>query len=168
MAPLPVPVFPFTLEGMGAPSNITFDDSLWPLLVVRFSGTPTKQQFEEYMARRGSYLARNQQHTLIYDTTSFNVLTGEQRQRQIHWLKEHKEELRTLSLGSALIITSPVVRLLLSGVLHFSQANAPYHAARSLPDAAGWCAGRLAEAGFVVEAQRVRTHFGLEPRQGTG
>lgn len=161
MAPLPVLAFPLTLERMGSPSNITFDDSLWPLLVVRFSGTPNPQQFEEYMARRGTYLARNQKHTLIYDTVRFSVLTPEQRQRQIHWLKEHKEPLQTLSLGSALIITSPIVRLLLSGVLHFSQASAPYHAARSLPEAASWCAGRLAEAGLLVEAQHVRTHFGL-------
>jgi len=168
VAPLPVPVFPFTLEGMEPPSNITFDDSLWPLLVVRFSGVPTKPQFEEYMARRGSYLARNQQHALIYDTVSFSVLTPEQRQRQIHWIKEHKEPLEKLSLGSALIITSPVVRLLLSGVLHFSQTRAPYHAARSLPDAASWCAGRFASAGLLVEAQRVRTHFGSAPRQSTG
>lgn len=153
---------------MEAPSNITIDDSLWPLLVLRFSGTPTNQQFEEYVARRGSYLARNQKHTLIYDTVSFSVLTGEQRQRQIHWLKEHKEPLQKHSLGSALIITSPVVRLLLSGVLHFSQAATPYHAARSMPDAANWCAGRLAGAGLIVEAQRVRTHFGLMPRQNTG
>ncbi|WP_375769951.1 hypothetical protein NR798_03415 [Archangium gephyra] len=153
---------------MAPPSNITIDDSLWPLLVLRFSGTPTNQQFEEYMARRGNYLARNQKHTLIYDTVSFSVLTGEQRQRQINWLKEHKEPLQKLSLGSALIITSPVVRLLLSGILHFSQAATPYHAARSLPDAANWCAGRLASAGLFVEAQRVRTHFGMTPREGTG
>jgi hypothetical protein len=153
---------------MEPPSNITFDDSLWPLLVVRFSGMPTNQQFEEYMARRGSYLARNQKHALIYDTVRFSVLTSEQRQRQIDWLKEHKELMRKLSLGSALIITSPVVRLLLSGILHFSQAATPYHAARSLPDAANWCAGRLAGAGLLVEAQRVRMHFGLAPRQGTG
>lgn len=163
-----VPGFPFTLDGVEPPSNITFDDSLWPLLVVRFSGTPTNQQFEEYMARRGSYLARNQKHALIYDTVSFNVLTSEQRQRQIDWLKERKELLQKLSLGSALIITSPVVRLLLSGILHFSQASTPYHAARSLPDAASWCAGRLASAGLLVEAQRVRMHFGLTPRQSTG
>ena len=161
-------VFPATLRGMATPSHITFDDSLWPLLVVRFTGTPTNPQFEEYMARRGSYLARNQKHTLIYDTVSFTVLSSEQRQRQIHWLKEHKEPLRTLSLGSALIITSPVVRLLLSGVLHFSQASSPYHAARSMPDAASWCAGRLAGAGLLAEAQRVRTRFGLIPGQGTG
>jgi hypothetical protein len=165
---LPVAGFPFTLEGMEPASNITFDDSLWPLLVLRFTGTPTNQQFEEYMARRGSYLARNQKHVLIYDTVRFSVLTNEQRQRQVDWLKERKELLQKYSLGSALIITSPVARLLLSGVLHFSQANTPYHAARSLPDAANWCAGRLASAGLLVEAQRVRTHFGLTPRQGTG
>jgi hypothetical protein len=153
---------------MAPPSNITFDDSLWPLLIVRFSGTPTNQQFEEYMARRGSYLARNQKHALIYDTVRFSVLTPEQRQRQINWLKERKELLQKLSLGSALIITSPMVRLLLSGILHFSQTGTPYHAARSLPDAASWCAGRLASAGLLVEAQRVRTHFGRAPHQSTG
>ena len=120
------------------------------------------------MARRGSYLARTQKHTLIYDTVSFSVLTGEQRQRQIDWLKARKELLQKYSLGSALIITSPMVRLLLSGVLHFSQAATPSHAARSLPDAANWCAGRLSSAGLLVEAQRIRMHFGLTPRQSTG
>ncbi|HEX5746498.1 MAG TPA: hypothetical protein VFZ09_09655 [Archangium sp.] len=152
---------------MVTPSNITFDDSLWPLLIVRFSGTPNKQQFEEYMAMRGRYLARNQKHALIYDTVRFNVLNPEQRQRQIDWLKQHKELLGKLSLGSALVITSPVIRLSLSLVLQFSQASAPYHAARSMPDAASWCAGRLASAGLLTEARRVRTHFGLAPRQGT-
>ncbi|PTL84581.1 hypothetical protein [Vitiosangium sp. GDMCC 1.1324] len=149
-------------------SHITFDDSLWPLLVVRFSGTPTNQQFEEYLSKRGAYLERKQKHTLIYDTVSFRVLTNEQRQRQINWLKERAGPMKEFSLGSALIITSPVVRLTLSIVLQFSQAHMPYHAARSLPEAASWCAERLASAGFALDAQRVRTHFGLFAKRVTG
>ncbi len=153
---------------MPPPSNITFDDSLWPLLVVRFAGTPTEEQFEAYLARRQSYLDRKQKHALIYDTVRFQVLTHEQRQRQINWLKERADTLKELSLGSALVITSPVARMTLSIVLHFSQAATPTHAARSLPEAARWAASRLQDAGFVKEAQHVRTHFGLIPQRSTG
>jgi nitrogen-specific signal transduction histidine kinase len=161
-------VFGFSLQGMGPANGITFDDSLWPLLVVRFSGTPTNQQFEEYLAKRGAYLARRQKHALIYDTASFRVLTNEQRQRQIDWLKERAALMKETSLGSALVITSPIVRLTLSIVLQFSQAGTAYHTARSLPEAAGWAAARLVDAGLHLEAQRVRTHFDLVSRRSTG
>jgi hypothetical protein len=152
---------------MPPPSNITFDDSLWPLLVVRFAGTPTDEQFGEYLARRQAYLDRKQKHVLIYDTVRFQVLTHEQRQRQIDWIKARADTMKQLSLGSALIITSPVARMTLSIVLHFSQAATPYHAARSLPEAASWAASRLHAAGLVKEAQRVRTYYGLNPQHST-
>jgi hypothetical protein len=151
------------------PANgITFDDSLWPLLVVKFSGAVSNAQIEEYLAKRGSYLARRQKHVLIYDTASFRVLTNEQRQRQINWLKERAALLKETSLGSALVITSPVFRLVLSIVLQFSQAGTVYHTARSLPDAASWAAARLVDAGMPMEAQRVRAHFGLVPKLSVG
>jgi hypothetical protein len=152
---------------MDSASNITFDDSLWPLLVVKFSGTPTNAQVEEYLARRQSYLDRKQQHVLIYDTQSFRVLTNEQRQRQIDWLKERAAVMKKYSLGSALVIVSPITRLTLSIVLQFSHSVTPYHAARSLPEAARWAASRLQDVGLVQEAARVRTHFGLVPGRNT-
>jgi hypothetical protein len=149
-------------------SAITFDDSLWPLLVVRFSGTPTNQQFEDYLATRQMYLDRREKHALIYDTVRFNVLTNEQRQRQINWLRERTKLMQDTSLGSALVIVSPVMRLTLSIVLQFSQAKTPTYAARSLPEAARWAAGRLEDAGLVKAAQRVRVHFGLTPQRNVG
>ncbi|HLM42707.1 MAG TPA: hypothetical protein VK458_02515, partial [Myxococcaceae bacterium] len=72
------------------------------------------------------------------------------RQRQIDWIKARADTMKQLSLGSALIITSPVARMTLSIVLHFSQA-----------------ASRLHAAGLVKEAQRVRTHYGLNPQHST-
>jgi hypothetical protein len=153
------------MKSMEPASTITFDDSLWPLLVVRFSGTPTQQQFEEYLATRQKYLDRREKHVLIYDTVRFQVLTPEQRQRQINWLRERARLMQETSLGSALIIISPVARMLLSMVLQFSQAKTPYHAARSMPEAARWAAERLDGAGLVQDARRVRVHFGLTPQQ---
>lgn len=149
-------------------NNITFDDSLWPLLVMRFSGTPTNQQLEDFLAKRGASLTRRQQHVVIYDTVSIRVLTPEQRQRLIDWFKERKAIQKQLSLGSALVITSPVMRLMLSTILHFTQTETPYHVARSLSEAASWAAARLDDAGFHAEAQRVRVQLGAVARRSTG
>lgn len=163
-----VPIFGFSLWSMEPPSNITFDDSLWPLLVIRFTGTPTNQQFEAFLAKREASLARRQKHAVIYDTVSLRVLTPEQRQRLVEWFKERKAIQKQLSVGSGLVITSPVTRLLLSSILHFTQTEAPYHVARTLSEAAQWAASRLDEAGLFAEAQRVRVHYGAMPRRSTG
>ncbi|MFL5358543.1 hypothetical protein [Archangium sp.] len=149
-------------------SNITFDDSLWPLLVIRFTGMPTNQQFDDFLAKRGASLARRQKHVVIYDTGSFRVLSPEQRQRLINWFRERKAIQKQLSIGSALVITSPVTRLLLSSILQFTQTETPYHVARSVSEAAQWAAARLDEAGLFADAQRVRVHHGAVLRRSTG
>jgi hypothetical protein len=153
---------------MESPNNITFDDTLWPLLIIRFTGTPTNHQFEDFLAKRGASLAKRQKHVVIYDTGSLRVLTPEQRQRLIAWFKERKEIQRQVSLGSGLVITSPVTRLLLSSILQFTQTEAPYHVARSLSEAAQWAAARLDEAGLFADAQRVRVNHGAVARRRTG
>lgn len=151
------------------PHNIiTFDDSLWPLLVVRMSGTPTHSQFEEYLAARGSFLERGEKHVLVYDAARFNVLSNEQRQRQVEWLKEREAVRRDLTLGSALIITSPLVRLTLNIVRYFNPTTTPYFVASSMDEAVKWAAARLDEAGLHEQARRVRESHGLIAQRGTG
>lgn len=125
------------------------------------SGKPTDEEFEAYLAQRGSYLSRGQKHVLIYDAARLGVLSPEQRQRQIDWLKARMPLVKKLSMGSALVITSPAVRLVLSIVSHLTQVTSPYHTVRSLEEAAAWAAGRLADEGYYAEAHRVRLHFGL-------
>jgi len=149
-------------------SLITVDDSLWPLVVVCMSGKPTDPQFDDYLAVRHSHLDRREKHILIYDTMRFHVLTNEQRQRQIDWLRARGPLMRQYQLGSALVITSPLVRLTLSVVLHFSRAGTPYYAARSLQDAVAWSAARLVDAGLLDAALRVREHFELGSQRSTG
>ncbi|MGZ6077374.1 MAG: hypothetical protein ACXWK6_06175 [Myxococcaceae bacterium] len=153
---------------MAPASNITVDESLWPLLVVRLTGLPTDQHFEEFLAKRATHFARRQKHVVIYDTASFRVPTPEQRQRLISWFKERVALQKQLSLGSALVITSPIIRLTLSTVLHFAQTETPHHVTRTLSEAASWSADRLAAAGYFVEAQRVRTQFGMAQHRNAG
>jgi hypothetical protein len=149
-------------------SHITMDESLWPLIVVRMSGTPSDRQFEDYLAVRQSQLDRQEKHVIIYDAVRLHVLTNEQRQRQIDWFKARTPLMRQYKLGSALVITSPLVRLTLSVIQHFVQGGMPYYAARSVQDAAAWSSARLAEAGLLEAAQRVREHFGLNSQRSMG
>jgi hypothetical protein len=95
----------------------------------------------------------------------FHVLTNEQRQRQINWLRARTSLMRQYMLGSTLVITSPLARLTLSVILHFSQTGTPCHPVRSMQDAAVWAAARFSEVGLLDAAQRVREHFGLESQR---
>ena len=148
---------------MASPRHIHFDDSLWPLLIIRVSGRPTDEEFEACLTLRGAYLDRGQKQVLIYDTASLSVLTSEQRQWQIDWLKPRAHLLHQLLLGTAIIIPSPAMRLVLSVVRHQAQLRSPYHIASSMEEAAAWAAARLSDAGLVAEAQRVCDRFGLSP-----
>jgi hypothetical protein len=147
---------------------ITFDDSLWPLLVVRFVGAPSLQQQEAYLAQLRAYLQHGDRYVSILDTRQLKMMTAEQRQRQADFIKENEELLRRVTLGTAAIVTSPLIRLAASVFLHLKPMPTPYYVAPSLPSAAGWAADRLELAGLLEPAERVRHHYGLLAERRAG
>jgi hypothetical protein len=147
---------------------ITFDDSLWPLLVVRFVGAPSLQQQEAYLAQLRAYLQHGDRYVSILDTRQLRMMTSEQRQRQADFIRDNEELLRQVTLGTAAIVTSPLVRLAASVFLHIKPMPTPYYVAPSLPSAAGWAAERLEMAGFLEPAERVRHHYGLLAERRAG
>jgi hypothetical protein len=144
-----------------SPSSITIDDSLWPLLIIRFEGEPSSPQFMEYLARVSDYLARPEQSVSILDASRVHTGTAEQRQLQVEWIRKNEALLRQRLLGSAHVITSPFIRLVTSLILHLQPLPAPYFVASSMNEAVAWAVERLEGAGLLVAAQRVRNHFGL-------
>jgi len=140
-------------------SSITFDDSHWPLLLLRFEGVPTAQQFEAYLARRLEYLQRQERHGIVYDTRQTRLITSELRQRHSAWSREHNALRQRFLVGNALIITSPVIRLTMNMVLSLGREKVPYSVAATVPEAALWIASRLSDAGDVEPAERLRRHF---------
>jgi hypothetical protein len=142
-------------------SSIIVDDSQWPLLLVRFEGLPSRQQFEEYLARRTECVERQAPHVVLLDTLRAWPATAELRAREAEWLQEHEPLLRELLLGTAYFITSPPMRLSLSLLLHRKTLPSPYLVVSSLKEGVEWAAARCEEAGLVPEAWRIRHHFGL-------
>ena len=142
-------------------ASITFDDSLWPMLIIRFSGMPSMEQVEEYLERRLEYMLREEPHVILYDTRQARLLPTELRQRHVDWMREHKE-LRELTVqGNALILTSPFLQLTLQVVIHMWPTQVPYRVVTHEPAAAAWCADRLQALELTEAATRIRHHYRL-------
>ena len=151
---------------MGA--SITFDDSLWPLLISRFHGGVSDSQYEEYLSRGAAYLQRGELYVSVLDMGVLAMPTTAQRQRQAEWLQEHEALMREQLLGCALIITSPFIRLALSAVFHIKPMPTPYVTVHDMAEGLKWATTRLEEAGLTEAAGRIRHHFDLRSVRRSG
>lgn len=139
--------------------RVDFDDeSLWPLLLMRYVGTPSAEQQEAYQDRLGACLRRGQKYVSIIDTRAFTGIPAAQRQLMARFLREHEDLFRQVSLGTCLLITSPMVRLVVSVVFHLKPMPSPYFVAPSMQVALDWVIGHLEAAGLTEEAARIRQH----------
>lgn len=152
---------------MASSSHIHFDDSLWPLLIIRYVGTPTNQEFAESLERRTRYLERGERHALLFDLSQTSGMgPSEQRHMQVAWMKKHDARSRELVVGAAFVAHSPMVRLLLSLILHLQPIGSPYIAAMHMSEAVAWMVGCLRQAGMHAAALQLRNRFGLAALSG--
>ncbi len=149
-------------------SSITFDESLWPLLRVKYTGVPTLQQMQAYHETLTAHLERGERFVLLLDLSGMtDAGTSEHRLLQVAWLKQEEERLRELLLGFSFVITLPAVRLAVSVIFFLKPSPVPYLIANHITDAAAWAASRLEEKGLRTEAVRVRDSFQLPPTGNT-
>lgn len=141
-------------------ASIAFDDTLWPLLIIRISGKPTMRELEAYLDKRLEYMRRPERHVLLYDTSQLRLPANDLNQRHVAWLKEHDALIQQKVVATSVIITSPLIRLTVSAMAHFWRSPVPYHLTATLPEAARWAADRLHEAGYPVQANLIRQRFG--------
>jgi hypothetical protein len=153
-------------------SGVFFDESLWPLLVVRVSGELSHAQTEAFFTGSESYLRRGERHVCILDGRDVRCLgASHRRKRQIGWLDAYDSPLRALTLGSAFILPSPFFQLKMRAFLHVKPLPMPYFVASELHEAAGWAAERLDAEGMSLQARCVREHFKLQvscPKRSAG
>ncbi len=146
-----------------APPPIEFDDTLWPLLIIRFAGRPTMRDLEAYLDKRVEYMRRPERHVLLYDTSGLSMPSNDQSQRHVAWLKEYDTLIQEKVIATSVIITSPVVRLAVSAMAHFWRSRVPYHITANLPEAIRWAADQLYDAGSTVQANLIHQRFGAGP-----
>lgn len=143
------------------PSRITVDCGLWPLLVVKLGRDATRQDLESYLAARAAILQRCEPHVCIVDARDVDMTPPQLRQRYTDWLAEHEAPLRQWILGTAYIIQSPAVRMMMSLIRHFGRMASPFVVTATMQPAAVWAAERLHDAGLVPAATRVRAQYAI-------
>jgi hypothetical protein len=135
---------------------ITFDDSLWPLVILRAQGAPTDQEMKEYQARSLSYLARGEKYVTIADLSQLSMLSATQRRMQAEYLQENAAALRERLLGNATIINSAPLRLALSIIMPFKPTPMPFTIVGDMDSAVRYALRRLEESGLGDAAARIR------------
>lgn len=142
---------------------IHMDESLWPLVVVRFTGVVSASDFEGYLDRLRVLLERGEPFVVITDTSQMSWHGPALRQRQVEWIQQHAGDMREWVLGHATIATSTFARLSVSILRHLQPMPMPHTDVADLPSALMWVTERLRKGGHATEAERIRRHFGLVP-----
>lgn len=135
---------------------ITFDDSLWPLVMTRAQGVPTDEDMKGYQARSLSYARRGEKYVTISDLSQLGMLSAPQRRRQAEYLQENAAVLHEYLLGIASIIHSTPLRLAMYAILPFRRMPMPFVVVADMDSAVRYALGRLEESGLGDAAARIR------------
>ncbi len=127
------------------------DVSRRPLITVTFDGLATDAEFDAYLDQMTEMvLARKERTVTILDARASGRAPATQRKKQADWLKEHDADLRRYSLGTAFVITSPLVRGVLTAILWVQPMATAHVVVASMDAAERWAAEQLRSAGLSV------------------
>lgn len=138
--------------------GILFDDSLWPLLLIRTPVTVTTWQQEEALAVIATYLHRRERLLGIVDLRPLAQVPIEQRHFQVEWFRKHESLIRESLIGLALVINSPIIRLAMSVIFYFKPLPVPLITVPQLDTAVAWASDRFEESGLPGVASHLRAH----------
>jgi hypothetical protein len=136
---------------------VLFDDSLWPLLVVKFVGTTSDLEFEAYLERMSEYLKRDTKYVCLFDSTEMKDSPMVHRQRQLEWLKANDALLRQWMIGTGFVLTSPIIRLAMNVITQLNKPPCPQIAVPTLKAALEWAAERFKAENLMLPAMLIRT-----------
>jgi len=132
--------------------GITFDDRLWPLVIVQCTGLVTAEQYEACLAGQTNRLERGPCF-FLFDTSCAGPSLAEFRRRHMAWMTSHDALLRQSMLGAAFVITSPIIRLAASILQHVKPMPFPQIFVSQEAQARQWLARRLTETGHLAQAE---------------
>lgn len=140
---------------------VSFDDSLWPLMVVKFDGETSDAEFDVYLKRMSEYLNRQEKYVCLYDTTAMKSSPMNHRQMQVEWLQRNDAPLRKWMLGTGFVITSPLMRLAMNVISTLNRPPCPSTNVATMDQALSWAADRFRDEGQTLASVRIRTHHNL-------
>ncbi len=135
---------------------IEIDEKRFPLVLVTFEGSVPNDQFEQYLRGMDRMLSRRQPNVTILDATRSDRSPAVQRKMQADWIKTNREALEQYSCGTAFVISSPLVRGVLTAILWMQPLPQGYTVVATLAEAEDWAVGRLRQRGVEAPVRRTR------------
>ena len=129
---------------------IEVDERAWPLVVFKFRGRTTMEELEGYLARQDAMLARQQTMVSLVLAEEAKLWDTPVMRRQADWIKAHKDELRRLSLGAALVIPSPVIRGMLKAIMWIQPMPQPHTIVATPEDGLRWLREQVRRANAPI------------------
>jgi len=130
---------------------ISIEDRHWPLVIFRYRGEVSMSDLEGCLATQEEMILRNRPSVSLVLTEDLKMWETAVLRRQAQWIKEHRADLQRLSLGVALVISSPVVRGTLRAVLYLQPIPQPHVVVGSSDLAMPWLRTKLLEANITAE-----------------
>lgn len=125
--------------------TFNLDESRWPIAVLTVEGSLDDAQVDAYVAAGTALLERGEPYVTIIDIRRMGTVSAYSRARQKQWATHYREKLKAWCLGSAFVITSPVLRFVTMTVLLVAPLPMPYSVCKDLDEAMGWAEKRAKE-----------------------
>lgn len=130
-------------------SAVVFDDSSWPVIIVRFPPSCTDAEFDAYLDGLKSRLLRGDRTCTIMDAREAGLFPPVQRKRQADWLATNRALLLKAQVGTAFVITNPVVRGVLTAITWIQPMPSEHTVVATMAEAERWAWAQLRKAGVT-------------------
>ncbi len=142
--------------------TVAFDESTWPVVIMRCPVSLSKDSPREIVHGLERILSRRDRFVLLIDTTLVKAIPDAAWRKALSdWANDPDTQRKTgrYSLGTALIMPSPMVRGIFTAISWVVKHPSPQYAARNMADAVSWCCEQVARAGVprsraLIELER--------------
>jgi hypothetical protein len=120
------------------------DTSQFPLVRVRFTGHDANvENFQAYLDSLEKAYSLGPSLGIIFDATHAILPKLAFQNMQAQWLRLHSEMIRTKCVGTAYVITKPVLRTMLRLIFALQEQPTPYVVSPSVASAEKWVRNKL-------------------------
>jgi len=119
-------------------SKILFDDSRWPLVVVRYPKKIDHADFMAHLDRVTGYVLRNEPWGMINDSRGAGHPNAVQRQAIASFYDAHEATVRANWRGTAIVFDSPIIAGVLTALAWLRPPPHPFKAFSNFDEGERW------------------------------
>ena len=131
---------------------IRFDETHWPIVVVRYPYRIEQADFDQHIARVKGYITRGVPWAMLNDSRTAGAPNTRQRQAIAKLYDEHEALIRQHWRGTAVVFDSPLIAGALTALSWLTPAPHPFKAFSDYDEGMAWLRGTLEPASRLVVA----------------